>query len=150
MAPTQSQQRAVEIANGNLFDVFGNYDAISRREAIKSLYHEDCIAYEPYGVIFKGHDAIDKHVQEILDNNVDCEFKMVGPVKQMQNLVFIAWTFGPKGKKVAMEGTNHIVIEDGKVKVLSGVMKGTDHILVEDGKIKVLYGLVGDQADIKM
>lgn len=129
MALLQSQKRAVELAHGNLFDVFGNYDAVSRRAAIKSLYHEDGIVYEPYGVIIKGHDAIDKRVQEILEQNVDWEFKTVGPVKQMQDLVFIAWTFGPKGK-VALEGT--------------------DHIIVENGKIKVLYGLLGDQADIKL
>ncbi|KAF7944904.1 uncharacterized protein EAE97_005537 [Botrytis byssoidea] len=105
MALLQTQKRAVELARGNLFNVFGNYDAASRREAIKSVYHEDGIIYEPYGVIIQGHDAIDKRVQEILEQNVDWEFKTVGPVKQMQNLVLIAWTFGSKGE-VALEGTD--------------------------------------------
>ncbi|TGO63321.1 hypothetical protein BOTNAR_0102g00230 [Botryotinia narcissicola] len=125
----QTQTRAVELACGNLFKVFGNYDAASHREAIESFYHEDGIVYEPYGEIIQGHDAIDKRVQEILEQNVDWEFKTVGPVKQKQDLVVIAWTFGPKGE-VALEGT--------------------DVIIVENGKIKVLYGLLGDQADVKL
>jgi hypothetical protein len=128
MASTQSQKRAVELAHGNLFDVFGNYDAVSRREAVISMYHEDGTVYEPNGVAIKGHDAIDKHIQGLLEKNAGWEFKTVGPVKQVQNLVFIAWTFGPKGKVV---------------------LEGSDHIIVEDGKIKVVYALLGDQADVK-
>ncbi|KAH6713952.1 hypothetical protein DL95DRAFT_392088 [Leptodontidium sp. 2 PMI_412] len=129
MSHEQSPKRAVEIAHGNLFNIFGNYDAVSRRAAIKDLYHEDGIVYEPYGVVIKGHDAIDKRVQEILDENIGWEFKTVGPVKLMQDLVFVAWTFGPKGE-VALDGT--------------------DHIIVKDGKISALYGLLGDQADVKL
>ncbi|KAL2064748.1 hypothetical protein VTL71DRAFT_3886 [Oculimacula yallundae] len=129
MALQESQKRAVELAHGNLFDIFGNYDAVSRRAAIKSLYHEHAILYEPLGVIIKGHDAIDKRVQEILDENVDWEFKTVGPVKLMHDLVVVAWTFGPKGE-VALEGA--------------------DHILVEAGKIKTIYASLGDQCDIKL
>lgn len=129
MSQQISEKRAVELAEGNLSNIFGNYDAVARRAAIKDLYHEDGIVYEPYGVIIQGHDAIHKRVQQMLDENVGWEFKTVRPVKLMQDLVFVAWTFGPKGGKVALEGT--------------------DHILVENGKIKKLYGLLGDQCDIK-
>ncbi|GKT95686.1 NTF2-like domain protein [Colletotrichum tofieldiae] len=129
MAPTQSQKRAVELAHGNLFDVFGNHDAVSRHKAITSLYHENGVIYEPNGVIIKGHDAIDKHIQGLLENNAGWEFKTTGPVKQVQDLVFIAWTFGPNG---------------------SPSLEGADHIIVEDGKIKFVYVQLGDQADIKL
>ncbi|KAF7900875.1 hypothetical protein EAF00_003096 [Botryotinia globosa] len=86
MALLQTEKRAVELACGNLFKVFGNYDAVSHREAFKPFYHEDVIVYEPYGVIIKGHDAIDKRVQEILEQNVDWEFKTVGPVEIQSHL----------------------------------------------------------------
>ncbi|KAJ4992107.1 NTF2-like domain protein [Stagonosporopsis vannaccii] len=129
MEPTPAQRRAVELAHGNLFNVFGNYDPVSRREAIKALYHEDGVLEEPRGVTVKGHDAIDKHIQKIQDRNVDWEFKTVGPVKQVQDLVVVAWTYGPKGKTV---------------------LEGSDHIIVNDGKIKVIYGVLGDQADINL
>ncbi|KAF9728444.1 hypothetical protein PMIN04_013106 [Paraphaeosphaeria minitans] len=100
MAPTNSQRRVVELARANLFDVFGNFDPVSHREAIMSIYHVDGIIHEP---------------------------KTVGSVKQVQDLVFVAWTFGPKGK---------------------ALLEGTDHIIVEDGKIKVIYVVLGDQADV--
>jgi hypothetical protein len=105
------------LLNANLFDVFGQRDPAARTAAIAKIHQADVVWYEPDRVL-SGNEAIDIRAGEILAEAPGCQFSVDGEAVVTQNLGVLNWNFGPPADPDMVKGTDIIVVEGGKIKVL--------------------------------
>jgi ketosteroid isomerase-like protein len=108
---------AHELLDMNLLRVFGNRDAVSRREAIDAAYTEDVAFTDPEGTV-TGRDALEAKAAALLDGApADFVFERDGVEYSGAGSAALAWTFGPSGSPVA-RGIDIITVTDGRISSL--------------------------------
>jgi hypothetical protein len=84
------------LLQANLTRVFGERDPERRIEAIRELYGETAIFYEPDG-FSQGHDGISEAVEILLHGlPPDFEFRSLGPAVGHHGVGRLRWSGGPK------------------------------------------------------
>ncbi|KEF58549.1 uncharacterized protein A1O9_06475 [Exophiala aquamarina CBS 119918] len=133
-------QVAQTLTRSNLLYVFSQRDASKRLEAIEKNYHADVQFDEPDGSVFVGHEGVNKKAGELLEERPGWGFVPTGSVKQTNDLLYLAWGFGPvvEGGKLG---------EEGSVDVKA---TGADVILVEGGLIKKVWVIIDGLSDVKV
>ncbi|RYX81557.1 nuclear transport factor 2 family protein [bacterium] len=101
----------------NLYDLFGERDADTRRAVMAEILTEDCLFTDPKGVK-QGFDAIDKVIDSILSQAPDFVFSHTAPPQTLTNSGRIAWGFGPAGEPPRLTGQDFILTRDGKIAAL--------------------------------
>ena len=101
-----------KLMHANLLEVFGEPDANTRLEVIRRTYTDDVVFADPHGEA-RGHEALNAKAQEVRDGaGPDFVFAPDGEVRQVQDLGYLAWTFGPGGAPV-VRGVDIGIVRDG-------------------------------------
>jgi hypothetical protein len=106
------------LMQANLTRVFGERDAERRIAAIRELYAEDAVLYEP-DASAAGHAAISQAVDALLSSlPPNFAFTAIGPAVGHHGVGRLRWTAGPPGGPVAVTGTDVARIESGRIQTL--------------------------------
>jgi hypothetical protein len=99
----------------NLIHVFGERDAGRRIEAIRELYAEDAVLYEP-DALASGHDAICEAVTTLLASlPPNFGFSAIGPAVGHHKIGRLKWRSGPPGGHPAVTGTDVAHFENDRI-----------------------------------
>jgi len=102
----------------NLVRVFGERDAERRIAAIRELYAEDAVLYEP-DASATGHAAIDQAVDALLSSlPPSFAFTAIGPAIGHHGVGRLRWQSGPPNGPVAVTGTDVARFEGGLIQTL--------------------------------
>jgi hypothetical protein len=106
------------LMQANLARVFGERDAKRRITAIRELYAEDAVLYEP-DASAKGHTAISEAVTSLLANlPPNFVFRAVGTAVGHNGVGRLQWRSGPPDGPVAVTGTDVALFEGGVIRSL--------------------------------
>jgi len=98
----------------NLTDVFGENDSARRRAAIKEIFTEDCVFYEPGG-LHRGRDEIDRVAGEIRATHPDFRYQPIAPPEELGNGGRVRWVEGRPDKAPVYAGTDFVIARDGQI-----------------------------------
>jgi hypothetical protein len=101
----------------NLFAVFGERDAATRRATIASIWKADGIFIDPDGP-HAGHAEIDEAVERLLRKFPDFVFSERGVVDAYHGIGRLAWGFGPPDAAPAITGLDVIVSANDQISAL--------------------------------
>jgi len=102
----------------NLHEVFGEGDPDRRRAAVRELYTEDAVFYDPQG-IHKGHDAIDEIAGRIRATHPDFRYTPIRAPEVLHDAAGrLQWISGRPGEPAAYSGTDFIIVRDGRIAAL--------------------------------
>jgi hypothetical protein len=107
-----------ELLLRNLHEVFEETDAARRQAAIKEIFQEDAVFYDPNNGVFRGHDEIDRIAGAIKKQHPDFHYQPLGEPEIAGNGGRIPWVSGRPGEKPAYAGTDFIIVRDGKIAAL--------------------------------
>lgn len=103
------------LMRANLARVFSERDAGQRMAAIRQLYAEDAVLYEP-DASAKGHAAIDGAVSALLSSlPPDFAFTAIGPAIGHHGIGRLRWQAGPPNGPVAVTGMDIAHFQDGRI-----------------------------------
>jgi len=106
------------LMQANLVRVFGERDADRRRAALRELYAEDAVLYEPQAVA-SGWEAISAAVGSLLDGMPPgFTFSPAGQAVGHNGVGRLFWRAGPPAGPVAVTGTDVAHVEGGRIKTL--------------------------------
>ena len=102
----------------NLMRVFGERDAERRGVAIRELYAEDAVLYEP-DTSATGHAAINQAVEALLSSlPPNFAFTAIGPAVGHHGIGRLRWQSGPPNGPVAVTGMDVARFEGGLIQTL--------------------------------
>jgi SnoaL-like domain len=107
----------------NLFEVFNERDPERRAKAIAELYGVDLVFYEQDNVV-KGPEALQKRVQELLDDAPGFVFSADGEGSENHNVGRLTWHLGPVGARPVATGTDVAITSDGRIQALYTFVEG--------------------------
>jgi hypothetical protein len=116
-SPAEDAETIRQLLVANLFQVFGERDETLRTKAVASTYHEGVLWHEPDRII-NGLEELDRRAGEILAETPGFKFSTDGEAIISQNMGIQSWNFGPEADPALVKGTDVIVVEGGKIKVL--------------------------------
>lgn len=103
------------LMQANLARVFGEHDAARRMEAIRDLYADDAILYEP-DASAAGHAAIGQAVEALLASlPPDFVFTAMGPAIGHHGIGRLRWRAGPPEGPAAVTGMDIAHFVDGRI-----------------------------------
>jgi FMN-dependent NADH-azoreductase len=106
------------LLGANLQRVFGERDPSRRLEAIREIYADDAILYEPDRSV-QGHAAIAGAVSELVDGMpADFTFSAIRPGLGHHNLGRLQWRLGPADGPAAVTGTDVVHIRNGRIQTI--------------------------------
>ena len=115
---TQPTSEAIDynrLMQANLTRVFNEHDAGRRIVAIRELYAEDAVLYEP-DASAKGHAAISEAVTALLGHlPPNFVFSAAGPAIGHHNIGRLRWRSGPPDGPVAVTGMDVAHFEHGRI-----------------------------------
>lgn len=103
------------ILRTNLARVFNERDADRRLTAIREIYAEDAVLYDPDAVV-TGHTAISDTVTALLATlPSDFVFEPTGPAAGHHGAARLHWQSGPRGGPAAVTGTDVALFAGGLI-----------------------------------
>jgi hypothetical protein len=103
------------LMQANLMRVFNERDAGRRIVAVRELYAEDAVLYEP-DASAKGHAAISEAVTALLAHvPPNVTFSAEGPAIGHHNIGRLKWRSGPPNGPVAVTGMDVAHFEQGRI-----------------------------------
>ena len=106
------------LMQANLTRVFNERDRVKRIEAIRGLYAEDAVLYEPQATA-KGHAAISEAVTELLASlPANFSFTALGPALGHHGIGRLRWWAGPPGGPTAVTGMDIAHFESDRIRSL--------------------------------
>lgn len=103
------------LMQANLVRVFGEHDAGRRIEAIRELYAEDAVLYEPHASV-KGHLEISEAVTALLTSlPPNFVFRALGPAMGHHGVGRLKWSSGPRNGPDAVTGMDVAHFEGGLI-----------------------------------
>ena len=102
----------------NLQEVFGENDPARRRAAVRELYTEDGVFYDPSKGVYRGRDEIDRIAGEIRATHLDFQYQPIGEPEETGNGGRVRWVAGRPGEAPAYAGTDFIIARDGRIAAL--------------------------------
>ena len=103
------------LMQANLTRVFNERDEGRRLVAIRELYAEDAVLYEP-DAFAKGHSAISEAVSTLLAHmSPNFVFSAAGPAIGHHNVGRLRWRSGPPDGPIAVSGMDVAHFEKGRI-----------------------------------
>jgi hypothetical protein len=115
--PSEEESTIRALLSANLFRVFDERDASKRAMAIQDTYAEDITWYEPDRII-QGRAALDARASELQTQSPGFKFRADGIMSVSKNMGVLRWYYGLEDKPDTVRGTDVIIVEGGKIKVL--------------------------------
>lgn len=110
------------LMQANLARVFGERDAKPRIAAIRELYAEDAVFYEPHASA-TGHAAINRAVDALLSSlPPNFAFTAIGPAVGHHGVGRLQWQAGPPNGPIAVTGTDVARFEGGLIQTLHVIL----------------------------
>jgi hypothetical protein len=107
-----------DLMQRNLAQVFGERDPERRMEAIRALYFDDAVLYEPDAAV-TGHAAISNAVTELLASlPPNFAFQAIGSAIGHHGVAKLHWQVGPPDGPIAVTGTDVVHIEGDLIRTL--------------------------------
>ena len=100
-----------ELLKRNLYEVFGERNAVLRRQRIAELWTENCTFVDNDGE-HSGHDALDAAVAALQEHTPGFVFSELGTPQAHHGIGRMAWGYGLKGKPPKVTGLDVIVVRD--------------------------------------
>jgi len=101
----------------NLYEVFGQADAIRRAIIIAELYTEDCTFFEAEDKVV-GHEALNDKVGQIQKGTPGLVFSAARPAQVAHNVARLQWRLGPAGQPPVVTGMDIAFFEKEKIQAL--------------------------------
>jgi hypothetical protein len=101
----------------NLLEVFGEHDALRRRQAIAALWTQDGVFVDPLGH-YIGQAALNDAVSQLYKTFPDFVFTPIGAPQAFFNVGRQAWGHGPVGKPPKVTGVDVVTVRDGRIAAL--------------------------------
>jgi hypothetical protein len=106
------------LLQANLMRVFNEHDPERRMTALRELYAEDAVLYEPQASV-RGHAAISAAVSSLLATLPRVfSFIAEGPAVGHHGIGRLKWHAGPAGGPVAVTGVDVAHIEENRIHAL--------------------------------
>ncbi|MGL5117027.1 MAG: nuclear transport factor 2 family protein [Beijerinckiaceae bacterium] len=104
------------LMRANLASVFNERDAGTRIRAIRELYAESAVLYEPPDTAAEGHAAISEAVTHLLASlPPNFAFTATGPALGHHGIGRLRWQAGPPDGPVAVNGMDIARFQDGRI-----------------------------------
>ena len=103
-----------ELLKRNLYEVFGERDAMRRRERIAELWTEDCTFVDNDGQ-HQGQDALDGAIAAIQAHTPGFVFSEIGTPQTHHGIGRMSWGYGPQGELPKITGLDVAVIRESKI-----------------------------------
>jgi hypothetical protein len=81
----------------NLQDVFGENDPERRRAAMKEIYTEDVVFYDPSKGVYRGHDEIDHIAGALRATHPDFSYQPIAEPEELGDGGRVPWVSGRRG-----------------------------------------------------
>ena len=104
----------IELLQRNLHGVFGERDALRRRQELETIWLAKGVFIDPDGR-YEGIAAIDRRVAELQALHAGFVFTQLGNPQDMHGVGKLAWGFGPAGQQHVVSGIDIAVTRDGKL-----------------------------------
>jgi SnoaL-like domain len=99
----------------NLQDVFGENDPERRRAAMKEIYTEDVVFYDPSKGVYRGHDEIDHIAGALRATHPDFSYQPIAEPEELGDGGRVPWVSGRPGDAPEYAGTDFIIARDGRI-----------------------------------
>lgn len=106
-----------DLVTRNLLEVFNQRDDAARRTAAAELWTPD-IRFSDHDGVAAGTDAVDEKVEQLQARTPGFEFRVAGPVHEVQELATLDWDYGPAGEEPVVSGTDVVLVRDGRIAAL--------------------------------
>lgn len=116
-SPSEDPETIRRLLHANLFLVFAERSVAARTAAIADIYHDEILWHEPDRLVH-GKEDLNTRAGDILADAPGFEFTVDGDYVVSQNMGILRWNFGPNTQRDLVKGTDVILVEGGKVKVL--------------------------------
>ncbi|GIF67394.1 hypothetical protein Ais01nite_54290 [Asanoa ishikariensis] len=103
-----------DLMKANLLEVFNERDRERRRAAIGRTYVADVRFTDPEETVV-GHDAVDAKAARLLDDSPEFAFTPEGSIHVVDDLGYLAWSFGPLGKPPVVRGVDIALVSNGLI-----------------------------------
>ena len=112
---TSAEPNYDSLLRSNLERVFNERDATKRELAVRELYVDEPVMYEPTNILLGGA-AISEVAGKLLEQfGPDFGFSPEGVAIGHHGFACLRWHAGPKGGPVAVTGTDVAQIVDGRI-----------------------------------
>jgi hypothetical protein len=115
--PSEEESTIRALLSANLLRVFNERDASKRATVVQDTYTEGIIWYET-DRINQGRAALNDRASELQTQSPGFQFRADGIMSVSQNVGVLRWYYGPEDKPDMVRGTDVIIVEGGKIKVL--------------------------------
>ena len=116
-SPSEDESVIRELLHANLLGVFDEHDESKRTTAVKNTYTEDIVWFETDRTV-NGREALNARAAELQAQFPGFKFHADGIKSVSQNMGVLRWNYGPEDKPDLVRGTDVIIVEGGKIKVL--------------------------------
>ncbi|MFJ9759516.1 nuclear transport factor 2 family protein [Streptomyces sp. NPDC101149] len=113
-----------KLAYRNLLDVFNERNSEDRSRAIREIYDESVVFYDPEEAVV-GWDSLNDKAQAILNDAPGFLFRPEGEVRISHNLAYLAWSFGPRDGDPVITGIDISIVENGRITALYTMLNVT-------------------------
>ncbi|MEV4537634.1 nuclear transport factor 2 family protein [Asanoa sp. NPDC049518] len=103
-----------DLMKANLLSVFNERDGERRREAIARTYVADVRFTDPEETVV-GHEALDAKAERLLAESPEFAFTPEGSIHVVDDLGYLAWSFGPLGKPPVVRGADIALVNNGLI-----------------------------------
>src|SRR5260370_15999942 len=103
-----------ELLKRNLHEVFGERNAMRRRERIAELWTVDCTFVDNDGE-HQGQDALDGAIARIQEHTPGFVFSEIGTPQAHHGIGRMSWGYGPQGEPPKVTGLDVAVIRESKI-----------------------------------
>src|SRR5258707_9337594 len=75
----------IDLADRNLYDVFGENDPARRRAAIDEIFTDDCVFYDPMGGVYRRCDEIHRIAGTLRASHPDLRYQPTAEPEEVGN-----------------------------------------------------------------
>jgi hypothetical protein len=96
-------------------------DAVGRKRLIAGNF-TDAVSYRDPVMQGDGHDGLDQLIAGVHQRFPGFRFTLKGEPQGFGDILRFSWTLGPDGVEAPIEGTDYVVVENGKMARVTGFL----------------------------
>lgn len=102
-------------------DSWNDTNSASRKSAIAEVYSQQ-VSYRDPVMSSDGQDGLDQLISSLHERFPGFRFKLKGEAESFGDILRFSWTLGPDGVPAPIEGTDYVVVQDGKIDRVTGYL----------------------------
>ena len=96
-------------------------NAAARKAMIADTWTADVIYVDPMAAV-EGHDGVDALIAGVHERFPGFRFTLIGQADGHGDHVRFSWGLGPIGAEAPIKGTDYVLVEDGRLKLVTGFL----------------------------